>query len=111
MEKDFENVRSLINDNLEVQSQKYDQKEEDQFIQMIAERVAELMESNMELFFNHLYRMDIDERMVRLALSPENESDESVYVTIARIIYLRQKERLESKKKYKQENIDFWAEE
>jgi hypothetical protein len=111
MEEDFNAVRELINEKLEVISGGVDKKaEEEEFIQMIALRVAELMESNMELFFNHLYRMDVDERKVRMALSLHQDHDESVYVIIARLIYDRQKQRLESRKQFKQQDLDFWAE-
>ena len=75
------------------------------FLQVVTKRVAELMESNMELFFNHLYRMDIDERKVHKILNFSKE--ESVYISIAKIIIERQKKRLETKRKYKQGNIDW----
>jgi hypothetical protein len=69
------------------------------------------MESNMELFINHLYRMDVDERKVNQTLLLAQDSDETVYHALARLIYERQLERLESKKKYRQDFTDFWAEE
>jgi len=111
MEAEFEIVKSMISQRLEKQNLPDDQSEEARFIEMIADRVAVLMETNMELLFNHLYRMDVDERKIRHALNPLTVTDESVYVSIARLIYARQKLRLETKAKYKQDNIDFWGEE
>lgn len=110
MEADFEAVKSLINERLEVVDG-LEKDAEEQFISVIAERVAELMESNMELFFNHLYRMDVDERKIRKALSLSTQTDESVYITVAKLIYERQKLRIETKRQYKQDHADFFGEE
>jgi len=79
------------------------------FLNVVAQRVAELMETNMELFFNHLYRMDIDERRIHQILQNPEES-ESVYISIAKIIIERQKKRIETKRKYRQDPIKGWDE-
>ena len=100
---EFEEITSII-DNHYPNEIVYNDIDND-FLQVVAERVAELMESNMELFFNHLYRMDIDERQVHKILNFSEE--ESVYISIAKIIIERQKKRLETKRKYKQGNIDW----
>jgi len=111
MEAEFNAVKELISKRFEPVKSGQEQEPEDEFILRIAERVADLMETNMELFFNHLYRMDVDERKIRFVLSLESTSDENVYISIAKLIYQRQKQRLESRQKYKQDKIDFWAEE
>jgi len=110
MEGDFESVKTLISKYIS-SDPSIDTIEEKAFLEMIANRVAELMENNMELFFNHLYRMDVDERKVAHVLKYDNNDDESVYMSIARLIYKRQILRMETKKRFKQEDIDFWAEE
>jgi hypothetical protein len=111
---DFEQVRALINQRLSDGSPNEqllsDEPSEEAFIELIAQRVAELMESNMELFINHLYRMDVDEKKVNQILLHSEYADESVYKIFARLIYQRQKERLETRKKYKRDPDDFWAE-
>jgi len=71
MDTDFDKIRSLISERLD--TSKSDDPEQ-VFIDMIAKRVAELMESNMELFINHLYRMDVDERKVNRAFSFESNA-------------------------------------
>ena len=65
----------------------------------------------MELFINHLYRMDVDEKRINNTLLLAEDSDESVYLAIARLIYERQKERIQTREKFKQDHTDFWAEE
>lgn len=110
MEREFQDMKELISRQLELLEDPVRQDPEEEFIRMIAIRVEELMESNMELFFNHLYRMDVDERKVALALSPDGHEEESVYITIARLIYDRQRKRLDSKRRYKQTDMDFFGE-
>jgi len=105
MIEEFEEIKSLINNKFLVENE--NDLEED-FISAVANRVAELMETNMELFFNHLYRMDVDERKVHRILN--SNSEESVYVSVAKIIIERQRKRLETKRKYKQAKIDGWDE-
>jgi hypothetical protein len=105
MNEQFEEIKTIIDNKLSIE-QKSDLDTE--FLNSVAFRVAELMESNMELFFNHLYRMDIDERKVHTILN--SNSDESVYISIAKIIIERQRKRLETKKKYKQDKIEGWDE-
>lgn len=108
MENEIIAVQQLIDEYVETHEAN-EALAEEQFIEMIALRVEELMESNMELFFNHLYRMDVSEQKIFKALHPATELHESVYLTLARIIYDRQKQRLETKRKYRQKDIDFWA--
>ncbi len=101
----FDEIKTIISRKLSVENQIYPDRE---LLNAVAQRVRELMETNMELFFNHLYRMDIDERKVHQILN--SGSDESVYISIAKIIIERQKKRLETKRKYKQDKIEGWDE-
>ncbi len=105
MIEQFEQIKSII--DTKYSGSIIEEDIDRDFLVVVAERVAELMESNMELFFNHLYRMDIDERKIHRILNNPNES-ESVYFLIAKIIIDRQKKRLETKRKYKQESIEGW---
>ena len=105
MNEQFDEIKTIIDNKLTATDQI---DIDNEFLNAVAVRVAELMESNMELFFNHLYRMDIDERKVHYILN--SDSEESVYILIAKIIIDRQKKRLETKRKYKQDKIDGWDE-
>ena len=109
MEAEFEVIESLISEHLLVETSS-GSSEEKAFLEMIAKRVEELLESNMELFLNHLYRMDVSEKKVALALAGTEGEPENVYMALARLILARQKERLETRQKYRQESSDFWAE-
>ena len=104
MNQEFDEIKSLINS----QYSNYIQNKNinDDFVDAVALRVAELMETKMELFFNHLYRMDVNEMSIHRVLN--SNSEESVYISIAKIIIERQRKRLETKRKYKQDKIDGW---
>jgi len=107
MIEQFEEIKSIINTQFSDLVPKTEL--DSDFLNLVTERVAELMETNMELFFNHLYRMDIDERRIHQILQNPEES-ESVYLSIARVIIDRQKKRIETKRKYKQKTIEGWDE-
>jgi len=104
MIEEFEKIKSLINS--QYTSEILNDNIDNDFVNIVADRVAHLMETNIELFFNHLYRMDVDEGLVHNILNSPDEKD--VYTAIALIIIERQKKRLETKLKYKQEKIEGW---
>ena len=105
MNERFDEIKSIIDKKISIEREVDINNE---FLNAVAQRVEELMESNMELFFNHLYRMDVDEKTVHTILN--SNTGESVYISLAKIIIQRQIKRLETKRKYKQDKIDGWDE-
>jgi len=97
---EYEDISALVNfgEDAILSSENISQ----DFIHEVAEKVQFHMENNMELFFNHLYRIDVDEKKVRKVIMnpPENES---VYVVLAKLIIERELKRIETKKQFKQE--------
>ncbi|MCB0659382.1 MAG: hypothetical protein KDC04_00505 [Saprospiraceae bacterium] len=65
-------------------------------INTIELRVADLMDTDMNLLMSYLYRLDVEERDLHIAFLPD--SHESVAHKLAVLIYQRQKERTEHKK-------------
>lgn len=104
MIEEFEEIKSLI--DYQYTTDVVNSGNDADFVNIVAKRVAELMDTNIELFFNHLYRMDIDERSIHNILNSPDE--DNVYTAIALIIIERQKKRLETKRKYKQDKIEGW---
>lgn len=104
MNEEFDEIKSLINSQIELKSKAEDLKEK--LIDEVAKRVEFLMNENMELFFNHLYRMDVDEKKVMQVLNPVHDTgnDESVYRILAKLIIARQEKRLETKKLFQQKD-------
>ena len=93
----------LLQQNLQIQVDALDKHTEDEIIQLIANRVAALMDANPDLLFSSLYRLDVEETKIKEALI---SSTDLANVVIAKLIWERQKQRIESKKKYKSPPID-----
>jgi hypothetical protein len=77
---------------------------EDEFFDLLADHVAFMIERNLEELLSLMYRMDINEAMVHRALSPGNP--EPANVAIAKLVVERQRQRVETKRQYKQEPLD-----
>lgn len=70
---------------------------EEAMIEQIRERVQELMDTNADLLFSYLYRLDVLEHKIKGALRhPTLPADEA----LAQLIWERQKQRLQTKKDY-----------
>lgn len=65
---------------------------ENQWIQSIKLRVEELLEKDPGLLFSHLYRLDVDERILKNILS--SESSVNLSEAISREIWKRQNPEL-----------------
>ncbi len=79
---------------------------EEELFNMLANRVAWLIEHRMEYLLSLMYRMDVSEDKVNFALSPQ--SPEPANVAIARLVLDRQKERIRTKREYRQDKLDDW---
>jgi len=98
--EEFEDISTLVNflDDKIVSSESVSP----DFIVAVAEKVQFYMENNMELFFNHLYRIDVDEKEVRKVILNPPEND-NVYIILAKLIIEREIRRMETRRQYSQE--------
>ena len=87
---------------LEIPDQEYDSLDEEHLIIQIERRVAELMEQDFDLLMSYLYRLDVLEPHINSCLNPE--SPIHPYTCLAHLIWNRQKQRLQTKQKYKSGN-------
>lgn len=76
----------------------FDLSEKDLFI-AIRDRVEYLLEKNPEILMSYLYRLDVLEVKIKAILAPK--SPIAPVEGLSRLILERQKQRMESKKKYK----------
>ena len=88
----------------EVISQKFEleagqEVSESELLDILTERVAYLLDHNADFLFSLLYRLDVDEAKINVALSPTNPflPGES----LARLIIERQKQRIKTKEHYR----------
>ena len=77
---------------------------EEELVQALADRVFQLIEHNLERLFAILYRLDVNETKVHLALQENKEVPANV--EIARLIVARQKEKAKSRMQYSSEEVD-----
>ena len=78
----------------------------DELLFAISDKVAWYLEHDTNMLLSYLYRLDVAEEHVNQALSPLNV--EAPHLAIARLILNRQKQRMETKQKYKVTPIEDW---
>lgn len=93
----------LVKKDFELPTQTAFIREED-LVQALADRVFELIEHNLEQLFAILYRLDVNEHKVHLALQGNKEI--AANVEIARLIVARQKEKAKTRIAYSAEESD-----
>ena len=73
-----------------------DSSEEENYVELILERVEELLEKDPGLLFSHMYRLDIEEKVINtiLKISPPDQ----ISRLLAQEIWRRQKVRMIHKK-------------
>jgi len=77
-----------------------DDMSDEHMLLLIENRVTELMTQNPDLLFSYLYRLDIQEAKIKQALLDEQDAPN---LALSKLILQRQKQRIASKKKYKQD--------
>jgi hypothetical protein len=70
-----------------------------QIIEMIRSRVATMLDTNPELLFSYLYRLDVEEHKIDMVLKTGGAN---LDVALANLIWNRQVQRLKTKKEYGQ---------
>lgn len=79
---------------------------ENQVLEMIRNRVNELLDRDPELLMSYLYRLDILEVKLKEVLA--KDADLPISEGISQLIFQRQMERVATKRKYKQDPIEGW---
>ena len=79
---------------------------EAELLSALSEHIAYMLEYQLEYLLSTLYRMDVIEAKIQAALRPD--SPEPTNVEIARLIIERQKQRVFTKQKYKQNQSGDW---
>ncbi len=78
---------------------------DEEMIDIISVRVEQLLRADPDLLMSYLYRLDVLEKNIKASL---HVSLEPIHVTFAKLIWDRQKERILTKQKYKQDPIEGW---
>lgn len=78
---------------------------DEEMIKHIAFRVEQMLKGDADLLMSYLYRLDVEEKNIVAAMET---SIVPAHVTFANLIWERQKQRIETKKKFKQDPIKGW---
>lgn len=94
----------LIYKELSISS--HDQTTDTEMLEIIADRVEHFLKYDKDLLVSYLYRLDIEENTIDSALN--EASEDPLHIVLAKLIFNRQKQRQETKLKYKVEPIEGW---
>jgi len=103
----FEETGSKLKEELEVKINNLNAISEEQLLDAITDRVLELLERNPEILFSYLYRLDVLEHKIQFALNQQTQIPP--HRALAKLILDRQKLRISTKRKYKQEPLKGWG--
>jgi hypothetical protein len=70
-----------------------------EFHKKVEELIRLMMESNFERFLTVMYRMDISEQKLKIAL--DTPDPQNVYMEIANLVIEREKQKIKWREKYK----------
>lgn len=77
---------------------------EEELFQHLCDRIAWMIEYNMEYLLSLLYRNDVLAHKIHFALSPHEKDPANV--ALAKLVMERQKERIATRKKYGKQNVE-----
>ena len=77
---------------------------EEELFDLLSNEVAYMIEHRLDFLLSLMYRLDIEEKAIRKALSPD--APELANIGLAKLILQRQKDRIFTKMKYKQRPLD-----
>jgi hypothetical protein len=80
------------------QLSKTDPEHEEELLNHITDRVEHYLRTDKGLLLSYMYRLDIEEKHIQKAL--QEQGDEPISLTLAKLILNRQKQRVNTKLKY-----------
>ena len=103
--KELESTRELISRDFELESiEEKDAITEEELFLVLADRIAYMIEYQLEFLLSLMYRLDVKETKVEAALAPG--APEPANVGLARLVLERQKQRAFTKQYYKQDKLE-----
>ncbi len=82
------------------------QMNEAEMIDYLADAIAYMMEHKMDYLLSLLYRLDVAEEQINQALRPAQVLPANF--ALAQLVWARQKQRILTKKMFRQQNSDNW---
>ena len=107
-QSNLQETASLIRRDFEIEASEDEILSEEALLNVLADQVAYMIEYKLEVLLSMMYRLDIDEHKVNFALSPV--APEPANIGIAKLIFNRQKRRVETKQAYPAKKFEGWEE-
>ena len=104
MKADDRLVSKIVDRNFHIVSEDVQDLDEEQLHRALSARIAEMLEHEIDLLLSTLYRLDVFERKIKDVLS--GRTGEGVAEGLARLVIERQKEKIETRRKYKEDQLD-----
>lgn len=79
---------------------------EEELLQLLAARIADMLETRPEYLMSLLYRLDVLEKKIVPAMHPA--APDPPHIGLAKLVLERQKQRLETKRSIKPAPIEGW---
>lgn len=107
-DKDIYKATGLqLKSDLDVEIDEMENISEDELLDAITDRVLYLLETNPELLFSYMYRLDVLEHKMQFALN--QQTSVPPHQALAQLILDRQKQRIITKRKFKQDPLEGWG--
>jgi len=100
------NDEALENALTNIHSRSSGEEDEQELIRLLASRISELLDENPDLLFSTLYRLDISERKINDVIY---DKAFDAPLGLAHLIIDRQREKLLTREKYKNQDPGNWA--
>lgn len=103
----FKETGLKLKSDLEVEIDEKENISEGDLLDAISDRVLYLLETNPELLFSYMYRLDVLEHKMQFALNQQTAIPP--HQALAQLILDRQKQRIITKRKFKQDPLEGWG--
>lgn len=80
--------------------------DESAMLAYLSEVISYMIENKLDYLLSLLYRLDVDERKINRALLPGNPTPANE--ALAKLVWERQKQRVETKRLYREQNPSKW---
>ena len=94
----------ILKNEKDIISQKTNLYTEEELLNLLSEQIQHLMVHDREQLWSLFYRLDITDESLRFVLN--NTPSEQQSIALAKLVLERQKKRMETKQKYKQDPIE-----
>lgn len=101
--KQLDIATSLVKRDFELDTISEGEISEEELLQALANQVAYMLEYRLEFLLSLMYRLDVPEHKVQMALSPLGT--EAPNIALARLVMERQKQRAYTKMHYRPEDL------